>query len=94
MKKPLLIRPAVFVKLRNLQPSARAECWDALLRLTENFGQPHLHSGLSIRKLGRTIFECRGTQDLRILFLNLEDCLEIVLIGNHDDVQRELKKRR
>ena len=42
-------------------------------------------------KLGRLLFECRGNRDLRFLFLNLEDCLEIRFLGNHDEIRKEVK---
>lgn len=54
----------------------------------------HVHSGAGIRKLGRLLFECRGNRDLRFLFLNLPDCLEICFLGNHDEVRLELKRGR
>lgn len=91
MKKPLVIRPPVFSKLAALPKAERDECWDALQQLTEMFGRPHVHSGIGIRKLGRVLFECRGNRDLRFLFLNLEDCLEVRFLGNHDEIRREIK---
>ena len=91
MRKPLVINPRVFDRLAGLSQGARNECWDALLQLAEVFGQPHVHSGIGIRKLGRRLFECRGNRDLRFLFLNLEDCLEVRFLGNHDEVRKEIK---
>lgn len=32
---------------------------ETLTRMREGFGQPHVHSGLGIRKLRKNIFECR-----------------------------------
>jgi hypothetical protein len=81
----------VFVRLAALPKSARDECWGALLQLVETFGQPHIHSGIGIRKLGRLLFECRGNRELRFLFLNLEDCLEVRFLGDHDEVRNEIK---
>jgi len=91
VRKPLVIRPAVFERLSALPKADRNECWDALLQLAETFGHPHVHSGIGIRKLGRWLFECRGNRDLRFLFLNLEDCLEVRFLGNHDEIRNELK---
>lgn len=91
MKKPLVVKPAVFTRLAGLPKSERDECWDALLQLTETFGQPHVHSGIGIRKLGRYLFECRGNRDLRFLFLNLDESLEVRFLGNHGEVQKELR---
>ena len=91
MKKPLVVKPAVFTRLAGLPKSERDECWDALLQLAETFGQPHVHSGIGIRKLGRLLFECRGNRSLRFLFLNLEDSLEVRFLGDHSQVRQELR---
>lgn len=91
MKKPLVVKPAVFARLAGLPKSDRDECWDALLQLAETFGQPHVHSGIGIRKLGRYLFECRGNRDLRFLFMNLDESLEVRFLGNHGEVQNELR---
>ncbi len=90
MRKPLVIKPPVFERLSALPKAGRDECWDALLQLAETFGQPHVHSGVGIRKLSRWLFECRGNRDLRFLFLNLEDCLEVRFLGNHDEIRQEI----
>ena len=91
MRKPLVIKPAVFDRLSALPKPVRDECWDALLQLTETFGRPHSHAGIGIRKLGPLLFECRGNRELRFLFLNLEDCLEVRFLGNHDEIRKEIK---
>jgi len=57
VKKPLVIKPLVFERLAALSKDNREECWDALLQLAEAFGQPHLHRGIGIRKLGGLLFE-------------------------------------
>ena len=91
MKKPLVVKPAVFTRLSALPAGDRAECWDALLQLAETFGRPHVHSGIGIRKLGKYLFECRGNRALRFLFLNLDDSLDVRFLGNHDEVQKEIR---
>jgi len=94
VKKPLVIKPPVFDSLSLLPKAARDECWDALLQLAETFGRPHIHGGIGIRKLGRLLFECRGNRDLRFLFLNLEDCLEVRFLGNHEGIRMEIRSGR
>ena len=47
-----------------------------------------------LRQLGRQLFECRGNRDLRFLFLNLEDCLEVTFLGNHDEIRQEIQRGR
>lgn len=92
MKKPLVVRPGVFARLSSLPRTERDECWEALLQLADSFGRPHIHSGIGIRKLGRRLFECRGNRELRFLFLDLDDCLDVRLLGNYDEVRREIRQ--
>jgi hypothetical protein len=91
VKKPLVVKPAVFARLAALPKSERDECWDALLQLAATFGQPHVHSGIGIRKLGRHLFECRGNRYLRFLFLDLNDSVEVRFLGDHDELHREIR---
>ena len=56
-----------------------------------SFGQPHVHSGLGIRRLKRDYFECRVGRDVRVVFRLQGSSLKMALIGDHDDVQRFLK---
>lgn len=92
MKKPLAIDPDVIQRLGALPQNERAECLQALFDLCESFGRPHVHSGVSIRKLGRNVFECRGNLDLRFIFLDRTDSLYVRFLGNHDEVQTLLRR--
>jgi mRNA-degrading endonuclease YafQ of YafQ-DinJ toxin-antitoxin module len=56
-----------------------------------NFGRPHLHTGIDIRRLGRNHFECRVGINLRLVFKREREALAFVLAGNHDDVRAYLK---
>ena len=94
MKKPLVIEPEVLARLRNLPKEERSACLLAILNLVEAFGRPHLHAGLSIRKLRPNLFECRGTIDLRILFKSLPEQLLVCFLGNHNEVQQVLRNGR
>ena len=94
MSKLLSIDPAVLRRLQNLPKSERAECLLALCELPESFGRPHVHSGLGIRKLGDTIFECRGNASLRFIFqVRLAD-LFVSFLGNHDEIKALLRTRK
>ena len=91
MKKPLLIDAGVFERLESLARAERAECLLALLELRKTFGQPHVHSGIGIRKLRARTFECRANLALRFLFQNRVDGLYVFALANHDEVRRLLK---
>ena len=92
MPKPLSIDPAVLKRLRDLPKNEKVECLLALCELTEGFGQPHLHGGLGIRKLGGKLFECRGSLSLRFLFQARPADLFVSFLGTHDQVQALLRR--
>ena len=91
MKKPLAIDPDVLNRLGRLPRDERAGCLQALCDLCETFGRPHVPSGVSIRKLGGNLFECRGTLDLRFVFQDRPDSLYVSFLGTHDEVQALLR---
>ena len=79
---------------RSIPRGHHAAVADALNAIRDGFGQPHLHSGLSIRKLARNIYECRTGLDLRLVFEARKGTLTFDFAGNHDQVQAYLKGRR
>ena len=91
MAKALTIDQAVIRRLRELPKTEKSECLLALSELTESFGQPHIHSGLAIRKLGNKLFECRGSLALRFIFQDRPTDLFVSFLGNHDEVKTLLK---
>jgi hypothetical protein len=91
LAKALTIDPAVIQRLRGLPKSENGECLVALCELTESFGQPHIHSGLSIRKLGNKLFECRGSLALRFVFQDRSTELFVSFLGNHNEIKELLK---
>ena len=91
MAKALTIDPAVIRRLRELPKTEKGECLLALCELTEIFGQPHVHSGLGIRKLGNKLFECRASLALRFIFMDRPTDLFVSFLGNHDEIKALLK---
>jgi len=92
LAKALTIDPAVIRRLRELPKTEKVECLLALSELTESFGQPHIHSGLSIRKLGNKLFECRGSLALRFVFQDRSTELFVSFLGNHNEIKALLKR--
>jgi hypothetical protein len=78
-------------RLAALPKEQRTECLLAVCDLCGAFGQPHLHSGLSIRKLKEKTFECRGNLKLRFVFHDRPDDLFVSFLGNHDEVRAGMK---
>jgi hypothetical protein len=54
---------------------------DTLNALREGFRNPHLHSGLSIRKLARHLYECRTGLGLRLVFEARKGTFTFALAG-------------
>lgn len=87
-----MIKPDVFLRLAQLPRAQRAECMLAICDLAETFGKPHVHSGIGIRKLSKTLFECRANLSLRYLFYDRENDIYVWHLGSHDEVRRILKE--
>lgn len=92
MSRLLVVDPIVIRRLGGLPKNERVECLLALCDLVETFGQPHVHSGLGIRKLGNKLFECRGNRDLRFIFLDRGEELFVSFVGNHDEIRTLLRR--
>lgn len=91
MSKSLTIDPVVLQRLKRLPRDERAACLLTLCELVDAFGRPHQHSGLSIRKLGNKLFECRSSIALRFIFQDRPNDLFVSFLGNHDEVKTLLR---
>lgn len=79
---------------RIVRKSGREEEVRAALRLVvDGFGRPHAHAGLSIRKLGKTLFECRTSLSWRLVFVAQTGVLTFVFAGDHKEVRDYLRGR-
>jgi hypothetical protein len=92
LNKLLTIDPAVIRCLRDLPKNERVECLLAICELVDGYGQPHVHSGLGIRKLGSKLFECRGNRDRRFIFQDRGAELYVSFLGNHDEIRALLRR--
>jgi hypothetical protein len=91
LSKALSIDRSLLKRFRELPKTERVECLLALCALSESFGRPHAHSGLSIRKLGNRLFECRGKLALRFIFQDRPGDLFVSFLGNHDEIKALLR---
>ena len=80
-------------KIRTRSKSERQEIGDAINRVIESWGRPHAHSGIGIRRLTKTIFECRLGLDDRLAFLFIATPPELVFffLGNHDEIKKLIR---
>lgn len=67
---------------------------DTLQRILKGFGDPHAHAGLSIRKLGKDLYECRTGLALRLIFLAQKGVLTFDFAGTHDEIRAYLRDHR
>jgi mRNA-degrading endonuclease YafQ of YafQ-DinJ toxin-antitoxin module len=78
-----------------VRESGREEEVSATLKcVLEGFGDPHVHAGLSIRKLGKGLYECRTGLALRLIFLAQKGVLTFDFAGTHDEVRAYLRDQR
>ena len=88
--KPLDLSGSFLARVRAYPKETRGKIGLALQHLERDFGHPHRHQGLGIRKLSGNIFEIRVGLDLRLVFQNRADRLLFVMAGNHAEVQKFL----
>jgi mRNA-degrading endonuclease RelE of RelBE toxin-antitoxin system len=77
-----------------LPEEVRAKASAALRAVAAGFGQPHAHTGLGIRKLGKRSYEIRVHLQWRIVLLHTEGLLTAYDVMNHDEVRQWLKGQR
>jgi hypothetical protein len=75
-----------------VRESGREEEVLATLRLVQDgFVNPHLHAGISIRKLGKKLYECRTGLSWRLIFMAQKGFLLFDFAGDHEEVQNYLR---
>ena len=82
-------------QIRSRSKSERQEIGDAINGVLEIWGRPHGHSGIGIRRLTKTIFECRVGLDDRLAFVFIATPPELVIffIGDHDEIQKVIRSK-
>ena len=89
MAKPAIVLSARFqAALESLSEADFARVESAFQAIPDCFGQPHTHSGISIRRLRKNVFECRAGSKVRLLFRHNAGAFEFFFAGNHDEVRR------
>lgn len=59
----------------------------------QGFGDPHAHTGISIRKLNKHLYECRTGLAWRLVFEANKGVLTFDFAGDHDEVQNYLRSK-
>ncbi|MFZ2276446.1 MAG: hypothetical protein WAW39_01555 [Prosthecobacter sp.] len=83
-------------QLRQRTKADRKVIGEAMNSVLAAWGHPHLHSGISIRRLTKNIFECRVGLEERLAFVFVTTPPELVFffIGKHDEVQQLICSQR
>jgi hypothetical protein len=90
-KPAILLSPRFLATLKNLNETDVGRVEEALRVLPDCFGHPHSHSGISIRRLRKNVFECRAGLKVRLLFRANGPALEVFFVGTHDEVRRLIR---
>ena len=80
-------------QLRKCSKGERKLIGEAMNAVVQSWGRPHLHSGIGIRRLTKTIYECRVGLDDRLAFVFIATPPELVFfyLGNHDEIQKLIR---
>jgi len=89
--KPLDLSRPFRARVRECPKETRGKIGRALKHLEGDFGHPHKHIGLGIRKLRGNYFEIRVGLEIRLVFQNRHDCLLLLMAGNHSEVRKFLR---
>jgi mRNA-degrading endonuclease YafQ of YafQ-DinJ toxin-antitoxin module len=89
--KPLELSESFRNNIRSYPKETRRKIGTALRNLERDFGHPHAHRGLGIRKLTGNFFEIRVGLDLRLIFQNRAESLLFLMAGSHEDVKKFLR---
>ena len=77
--------------LAKLGAQERKRIEAATTMVAKAWGDPHRHSGISIRNIRPGIYEARCGLRLRLLFIHDHDELVFFLFGAHDAVQKWIR---
>ncbi len=90
-----MIRVQISERLRKtakkLPADVRAKAEAAIAAVAADFGNPHKHGGLGLRKLARRSYEVRAHLQWRVVFILEGETLTAFDLMNHDEVRRWLR---
>jgi mRNA-degrading endonuclease RelE of RelBE toxin-antitoxin system len=87
------LTPELKKALRALPQPQRKRIGDVITAVRDGFGAPHHHSGLGIRRLRGSLFECRAGLKLRLTFDAEPGLLSFSDLGTHDEIRKIIKHR-
>jgi len=87
------LAPELKAAVRRLPRRQRKQIGKVITAVRDGFGAPHLHSGLGIRRLHGSLFECRVGLKLRLVFDAEPGVLSFSDLGTHDEIRKIIKNR-
>lgn len=85
------LAPELKAAIRRLPKSTPAD-HDVITAVRDGFGT-HLHSGIGIRRLRDSLFECRVGLKLRLVFNAEPGLLSFTDLAAHDEIRNLIKNR-
>jgi hypothetical protein len=87
------LTPELKAAIRRLPKRQRRQIGQVITAVRDGFGVPHLHSGLGIRRLRDSLFECRIGLKLRLIFDAEPGVLSFSDLRTHDEIRKMIKNR-
>jgi len=87
------LSPQLRAAIRDLPKRQRKQIGEVITAVRDGFGTPHLHSGLGIRRLRDSLFECRVGLKLRLVFDAEPGVLTFNDLGTDDAIRKLVKNR-
>ena len=87
------LAPELKAAIRRLPKRQRTQIGEVITAVRDGFGTPHLHSGLGIRRLRDSIFQCRVGLKLRLVFAAAPGVLSFTDLATHDEIRKLIKNR-
>ncbi len=81
------LTPRFLRSAKKLSQEERKSVQLAIDQAEAAWGSPHAHSGAGIRRLRKSVFECRCGLALRLVFLAEPKAFTFFVLGNHDEIQ-------
>jgi len=88
------IGPRVGKTLERLGAEVTAQAEEKIRLVAEQYGDPHRHAGLGLRKIARRSYEIRVGRQWRVVFLHDGERLLAYDVMNHDEVSLWLRGQR
>jgi mRNA-degrading endonuclease YafQ of YafQ-DinJ toxin-antitoxin module len=87
------LTPELKTAIRRLPRRQRQQIGEVITAVRDGFGTLHLHSGLGIRRLRDSLFECRVGLKVRLVFDAEPGVLSFSDLGTHDEIRKIPKNR-